>query len=375
MVKSGSVFRRAQAVAPEPAVRYRPGPTAAEAAAAAGLPAEAVVKLSSNENPLGPSAAALAALREAAADVHRYPRSRPQDLVEAIGRYVGHPPERIVLGAGSSEVMGLAVRAFTQPGDEVVVPSPCFTLYEELAIAAGCLVRRVEQPPPYSPDFHPLARAIGARTRLLFLPRPNNPTSVLAPLGLVDQLARACPDVLFLVDEAYIEFAAEFPDVSAVELVGPVANLLVTRTFSKAFGLAGLRLGYGVVAEEGAELLERLRPKWNVSGPAAAAGAAALADSEHLARTRRLTGEGREQLARGLAGVPGFSLPVADPQGNFVLVDVAASGNDAAAWAAALARRGVLVRGDFSRGQLRVSVGSPYENTRFLDVLRELVGS
>jgi histidinol-phosphate aminotransferase len=359
---------------------YVPGITLDEAARRARVHPSRIAKLSSNENPLGPSPRAVAAIRKLATQAHYYPSPEAGALRAAIGRYLDVAPTQVVVGAGSSTLMHALVDAFTSPGGEVVSLDPGFTVYAEIAAIHG---RRPVTVPLREHDFlldlDRLRVAISPRTQLIFLTRPNNPTSTLIPLDVfaaAAELARRA-GALIVSDEAYIEFA-DVRRPSAIALVrgreprGP--NVMLTRTFSKAFGLANLRLGYAVGTAETARCLGRANVKWATGQIAQAAGVAALADRGHLKRTLATVAAGRALLARGFADL-GF--PVAPgPQGNYIMVDVSARGFAAAEFAEALFRRGrVVVRGDFSPKCVRISIGRPDENRRVLAAVAGLPGA
>lgn len=214
---------------------------------------------------------------------------------------------------------------------------------------------------------------MSSRTRLIFLPRPNNPTSRVAPLSVLTALSQRLPEAIIVSDEAYIEFAPDWRTQSAVGLVEGGASVLVTRTFSKAFGLAGLRIGYVVGAPEAISSLARAKPKWNVGTGAEAAAIAALEDQEHLERTLAVTSQGRAYLYKVL---PELGLPVvAGAGGNFVMVDARPSGMTAQAIAEALLSEGIMIRGDFSPDYLRISIGKPEQNEQMVAAIRRLLAS
>lgn len=343
----------------------------------AGVDPKDVVKLSSNENPLGASSKAKAAVAAMRNRLHEYPDSRARALRAAIGTYLDLGIDQIVVGAGSSTLMHGIVAAFTAPGGEVVSLSPSFSVYGEIAEIHGR--RPVElrlRPRDFLLDIERFAAVLTPQTQLVFLTRPNNPTSTLIPLTVFAEAARLAARVGALVvsDEAYIEFA-DGPDVSAVAQIrgrrAALPNVMVTRTFSKAFGLANLRLGYAIGTRETARLLARANAKWPTGEVAQAAGVAALGDRAHLDRTLATVRAGRRRL---VAGFEVLGLPVApDPQGNYVMVDVSPLGLSAKNFAAELlAVSGILVRGDFSHRHVRISVGRAAENERLLAAVRSM---
>lgn len=359
---------------------YMPGMTLGDAARRAGVRPARIAKLSSNENPLGPSPRAIATIRKLAPHAHYYPSPEAGELRAAIGRYLGVAPDQVVVGGGSSTLMHALVEAFTSPGGEVVSLDPSFTVYSEIAVIHG---RRPATVPLREDDFlldlDRLRAAMTARTQLIFLTRPNNPTSTLIPLEVFSAAAEAAREVgaLIVSDEAYIEFA-DVRRPSAVELLrerdARWPNVMLTRTFSKAFGLANLRLGYAVGTAETARCLALANAKWATGQIAQAAGVAALADRRHLARTLATVAKGRALLAKGFADL-GFSV-APSPQGNYVMVDVSVHGWTAAEFADAVFARGhVVIRGDFSPKHVRVSIGRPEENRRLLAAVAALLAA
>jgi histidinol-phosphate aminotransferase len=331
------------------------------------------IKLASNESPVGPSPRVLEALQAEARALHRYPEDSCHDLREELAKSLGVAPDQLIFGAGSDEVLDLLGRCFLGPGDEIVFPWPSFAMYP---IVAGSLGARAVQVPLDSelrPDPAALVRAVGPRTRLLFLANPNNPTGTsLSAEGFAELLHGVPERVVIAADEAYVEYArrADFPDALAWLRRRP--TLVVLRTFSKIHGLAGLRVGYGIGDPELISHLARARHPFNVNSLAQAAARAALRDPEHVARVRALTHAGLEQLERGARAL-GLRFALSDA--NFLLIEI---GERAAEIYQGLLRQGVITRPVAGFGldrHLRVTVGLPEENERFLAALaRELRG-
>lgn len=350
---------------------YLPGLTREQAARLTGRAPEDIVKLSSNENPLGASPEALAAVERMLNQLHEYPSPTADELRQSIGDYLGVDAAQVVVGAGSSTLMHGIVAAFTEPVGEVVSLEPGFSVYGEIATIQGRTSVSVElRQGDFVLDVDRLQAVINTRTQLIFLTRPNNPTSTLIPRADFERAAAMAAEVgaLIVSDEAYIEFAG-VPDASAVGLIrgkeGRYDNVMVTRTFSKAFGLANLRLGYAVAREPAARCLALANAKWPTGAVAQAAGVAALKDKRHLERTLATVAEGRSALARAFAeaGLP----VVAEPQGNYIMVDVQPSGLSAQAFTDRVFRQsGVVIRGDFSERYVRVSVGTAEQNGRLM---------
>jgi histidinol-phosphate aminotransferase len=348
--------------------RYAPGRSREEVAMEYGLKLDRVVKLASNENPFGPPPEAIEEIRKHADKVNLYPDAETALLRRELSRYLALEPENIVVGNGSDEVMELAVKAFLEEGDEAIMPTPTFSLYASLVKLYSGKAVRYPLGKDFEYDVDSLLRRITSRTKLVFLCSPNNPTgSVIATPDLKRVLEK---EVLVILDEAYVEFAGE----SKVALVKQYENLLVLRTFSKAFGLAGLRIGYGVACSKIIDYLMRVKPPFNVSLLAQRAALGALRDKKHLEQTIAGTLAGREFLAEELSKVPGVR--VFPSQANFLLVEVN-HGISAAEIAKELFRRGIIVRSCESFGlgdrYLRVSVGREEENKRFLEAFRSLL--
>jgi histidinol-phosphate aminotransferase len=333
-----------------------------------------LAELGSNENPLGPSPGALRAVREADAMLlARYPDPRGAGLKQALAGHLGVDTARITLGNGSHELLMLLAQCFADCSHSIVHSQFGFAVFAIATAAVGAHAIRVPALPgddpqaPFGHDLAAIAAAVRADTRLVYLANPNNPTGTwFDDAALADFLARVPRDVLVVVDEAYREYVTAPAFDGALPLAGRHPNLVVTRTFSKAWGLAGLRLGY-LIADPGVgAVLERLRESFNVNALALAAARAALADGGHLARVRRENAAEREWLcaeldARGLRTLPS--------QANFVLLVL---DHDAAALEARLRERGVVVRpmGGYGLPQtLRISVGSRAENRRLVDAL------
>ena len=330
------------------------------------------IKLSSNENPLGPSPLAVRAVLESLKTEELkfsiYPWERNEAaLREEIARYTGVAEEKIVIGAGIDGVLDTLVKIFMDKGDEAIIPIPTFSLYESLVQMAGAT-------PVYLPriaekDYAiPAANIIAAsteKTRMIFLASPNNPTGNRITGDDVRTLAASIPEAIVVIDEAYVEFAEK----SSVKVVNEYDNVVVLRTFSKAFGLAGLRVGYAVVPEWVVSLYRKVSLPFTVNNVALVATVAALKDTEHLRRSVELVKAGRPYLIEQLQG----SFRVYPSQANFVLVDVAPK--TSAEVCKALERKGITVRDCSSfRGAgeslIRISVGTPEQNEQVVEALK-----
>jgi len=326
------------------------------------------IKLASNENPLGPSPKALVAIRGLLNDLHRYPDAAAFKLRERIAAEHRLPMEEIIQGNGSNELLDLAVRTFCTGEHHIVFAEPAFVVYRIAALAHGVPFTAVPLR-ELTHDLDAMAGAITPRTRLVFVGNPNNPTGTYVGLEAMRRFLRAVPpEVVVLVDEAYIEYATapDFPD--CLKLRTEHERLIVCRTFSKIYGLAGLRVGYGVSTPELVNYMNRVRAPFNVGNLGQAAGLAALDDVEHVRASRELNLQERERVSTRLAAM---GLSVAPSQANFVLVDVKRNGR---ATYDALLRKGVIVRPFASLPtSLRVTVGKPAENDRFLAALGEVL--
>ena len=329
-----------------------------------------IVKLASNENPRGPSPKVLGAIAAAAAELTRYPDSNGFALKAALAKRLSVQPEQIVLGNGSNDVLEIATQAFLRGGDHAVYSQYAFIVYPLATQARGAL--GIEVPArDHAHDLDAMRAAITPRTRIVFIANPNNPTGTWIPGPAVEAFIANVPqDVLVVLDEAYNEFLDPSERFDSTAWIGRYPNLIVSRTFSKAHGLAALRVGYGVMNAAVADLLNRVRQPFNVNALAQAAAIAALEDTAYVDESRRLNREGLRQLEAGLRTQ---SLRFLPSRGNFVLIEV----GDAQAMYRALLRQGVIVRpvANYELPTwLRVTVGTPAENDAFLAALQEVRG-
>ena len=325
------------------------------------------IKIASNENPLGPSPKAVAAVIEAVKSMHRYPDGEAFYLRRAVAQKLGVSPENLLFGNGSNEIIELAARTFLRPGDEAVMATQTFIIYRSVVQALGGSPREVPLR-NYTHDLDAIAEAIGPRTKMVFLANPNNPTGTIFKRQEWDEFLAAVPrKVVIVMDEAYSEFVDDPDYPNSLDDHGENRLIITLRTFSKIYGLAALRVGYGVAAPEVVDLMNRVRQPFNVSSVAQVAALAALDDREHVESTRRVNREGMVYLKRefdrlGLAWVPSWA--------NFILVQV---GNGAQIYERLL-RLGVIVRPMGFYGfpeHVRVTVGTPAENERFVAALED----
>lgn len=329
-----------------------------------------VVKLASNENPLGPSPRALEAARAAMGEAHLYPDGAAHSLRAELAARLGVAPEELVLGNGSDEITIFAALCFLGPGRSLVTSDYAFVRYRMAATLVGA-ESRLAPMRDFRHDPAAILDVIDDTTAMVCLDNPCNPTgTILTRAQVVDLLRRIPERVLVLLDEAYFEFARRDPDYpDGLTLRGERANLLVTRTFSKAYGLAGFRVGYGVTRREIARDMDRVRPPFNTGRVAQAAALAALDDAEHLRATTELNEAGRRQLEAGLRAM---GLRPEPTHANFVFVDLSPLGRGGAEFFDALQRRGVIVRpmgGYGLGGHVRISIGTEAENRRALEAL------
>lgn len=330
---------------------------------------QSFVHLASNENPLGPSPRAVEALAQAAAGVHRYPEMFQTPLREALGARWGIEADRIMVGNGVDQLIKLLAEAFLDPGQQAVFPAPSFSAYRQATLLAGAVPRAVALV-DNGLDLGGMLRAVDENTRLVFLCNPNNPTgTAVGAQALRAFLRDLAPHVLAVLDEAYAEYVEDPGFVSGLTLLRAGQELVVMRTFSKIYGLAGLRIGWAAGPAGVVQALLKVREPFSVNRLAEVAAIAALGDDAHLERSRRLVAEGRAQLMAGLAALGYQPVP---SQANFILVDV---GPDAVEVAVRLRDRGILVRDGRPFGltrQLRITVGEREENAALLAALGEV---
>lgn len=350
---------------------YQAGKPIAEVAREFGLDEASIVKLASNENPFGVPESSRAAMLAAAADLGRYPDANGFDLKTALSQRYDVPLEWITLGNGSNDILEIAAHAFVQKGEAVVYSQYAFAVYALATQGVGgraIVVPSVD----YGHDLDAMAAAIDADTRLVYVANPNNPTGTFIPADQIEAFLQKVPaNVIVVLDEAYNEYLAPEHQFESSAWVRKYPNLIVSRTFSKAYGLAGLRVGFAIAQPPVTDLMNRIRQPFNVNSLAQAAAVAALNDKPFLEKGARNNAEGYRQLTAafdelGLNYVPSF--------GNFVLVQVGDDDGAGARVNLALLRQGVIVRpvGAYGLPQwLRISIGLPQENAAFIDALRK----
>lgn len=349
-------------------VPYVPGKPVSELERELGI--NGSIKLASNENPLGPGPLARAAMAACTNEIGRYPDGGGFELRRALANHHGVAPESVTLGNGSNDVLDLVARVFLQPGVESVFSEHAFAVYPIATQAVGATAR-VAPARDFGHDLEAMAALVTDRTRVVWIANPNNPTGTWQPVSalraFIESLPKTC---VVVVDEAYTDYVSEsdFPDSS--QWIGTYPNLIVTRTFSKAHGLAALRVGYGLSDPAIADLLNRVRQPFNVNSLALAAAAAAIGDRDHVHASVSLNDAGMEQITQSISRMGLGYIPSV---GNFVSVDL---GRPAAPVNEALLRKGIIVRPIANYGlpnHLRISIGLEHENARFITALQEVL--
>lgn len=350
---------------------YIPGKPVDELARELNLDPAQIVKLASNENPLGASPKALEAIAAAVGELTRYPDGNGYSLKVKLAERAKVGIDHVTLGNGSNDILELVARAYLAPGVNAVFSQHAFAVYPIVTQAVGAEARVVPAK-DWGHDLPAMLKAIDADTRVVFIANPNNPTGTwFGPQALSDFLAAVPAHVLVVLDEAYIEYASGSELPNGLDYLADHDNLLVSRTFSKAYGLAALRVGYGISSAVIADVLNRVRQPFNVNSLALAAACAALDDLDYLAHSRSLNNAGLLQLQDGLLALGLGWIP---SKGNFLAIDM---GQDAAPINQALLREGVIVRPVANYGMprhLRVTVGTAAENSRFLEALGKVLG-
>ena len=348
---------------------YQPGKPISELARELGLNEANIIKLASNENPLGISPKAAQAIPAAIADLSRYPDGSGYELKQALSVHLKIPAECIVLGNGSNDVLEIIAAAYLRPGTKAVYSQHAFAVYP-LATQARGAQGLVVPARDYGHDIEAMLSAVDAETRVVFIANPNNPTGTfIAPAEMHAFLKRAPASTIVVLDEAYQEYLPGPLQVDTVSWLGEFPNLVITRTFSKIYGLAGVRLGYALAHPDVADLMNRVRQPFNANSIALAAAVPALADTEFVRASRELNFRGMETLTEGFKSL---ELPYIPSRGNFVTVRV----GDGAEIYRRLLRRGVIVRpvaGYELPEFLRVTIGTDQENAHFLQALKEAI--
>ena len=363
---------------------YQPGKPIDELAREFGLNPADIVKLASNENPIGPSKKAIAAMEQEARELTRYPDGNGFDLKQTLCQKLSTDaapiiPANVTLGNGSSDILDFIVTCFVSKGDEVVFSQHAFAIYGLVTTIQGgeCKVVPAKN---FGHDLDAMAAAITDKTRLVFVTNPNNPTGTwLTQTEVAAFMAKVPSDVIVVLDEAYFEYVNEADYCDGLTLLPKYPNLVITRTFSKAYGLASLRVGYGISSPEVADLMNRVRPPFNVNSFALAAAVSTLNDEEYVAKSKAVNDEGMAYLTQSFDEM---GLPYIPSVGNFIsfeipaLIDQKATKISAAEVNAQLLAVGVIVRPIANYEMptyLRVSIGTPAENKTFITKLKKIL--
>jgi histidinol-phosphate aminotransferase len=348
---------------------YQPGRPIEEVARELNLPADSIIKVASNENPFGPSPLALAAMQKSLLGINLYPDGNAFYLKQKLAAKLGIETTNLILGNGSNEIIEFVAHALLAPGDDVVVSQFSFAIYPIVAKMFGANLVIVPAK-NYGHDLPAMLKAITPKTRIVFVANPNNPTGTLAPREEVIELVNNVPDdVLLVMDEAYIEFLDDAVDLVPLVRMGVRKNLILMRTFSKIYGLAGLRIGYGIGNPDLIAALDKTRQPFNINSLAQAAALAALDDDEHVRKTRANNFAGLEFFRRAFRDL---KLEFVPSSANFVLVRV----GEGQKVFDVMQKQGVIVRpmGGYQLPEwIRISVGTPEENERSLKVLKSVL--
>lgn len=356
---------------------YTPGMSAREVSARFGIAAQEVVKLGSGENSFGPSPKAVRAISGALGELHQYPSWTSEDLREAIAGREGVDPTEVVCGAGETEIISGLIRAFAEPGDEILMHHTTFPIYHLYSEVEGRVPVFAETGSGPVLDVDDLIDRMTGRTRVVFLTTPHNPSGRVVPLADIRRVCAAAPGALVVVDEAYIHFSNQ---QTAVGLLSTFDNLIVLRTFSKAYGLASLRVGFGIARREIIDVLLRVKPTWNLGNLQVHGAIAALDDHEHVSRTTETIKAGRQRTSAEIDGIAGLSV-LPGSQANFVLVRLESSDLDSTGVQHALARRGLVVKDcsvsylGLGDRHLRIDIAGHEVMARLVGALRAVVAA
>ena len=349
---------------------YQPGRPIEEVARELGMDADSIIKLASNENPLGPSRLGVAAMKKALAQVNLYPDGNAFYLKNKLAAKLGVTPANLILGNGSNEVIEMIGHALLAPGAEVVVSQYCFAVYPIVTHLFGAKLVVVPAK-NYGHDLDAMLAAITSNTRIVFVANPNNPTGTLADRETLARFVSAVPPhVLLALDEAYVEFLDEPLDLLSDIRNGSKPNLLLMRTFSKIYGLAGLRIGYGIGHPDFVAALEKIRQPFNINSVAQAGALAALDDTAHVEKTRKINSRGLKLYAKTFRK---WKLEFIPSSANFILVRV----GEGQRVFVEMQKLGVIVRpmGGYQLPEwIRISIGTPKENERCLEALKNVLG-
>ncbi|MBD8014990.1 histidinol-phosphate transaminase [Planococcus wigleyi] len=347
---------------------YSPGKPIWEVQKELGL--DRVIKLASNENPLGPSPKAVAAIQQGLAELNRYPDADASDLKKAIAKEFQVNPQQVIPTNGADELITLISEAFLEAGDEVIVPSPSFSEYDFGAHIMGATVVPVEFSKGFEFDVDAMIAAVTDKTKIIYVCTPNNPTGTYMSKADLDKLVEAIDDVLVVIDAAYSHFADAVDYTNGIEYINAGYPVLTLQTFSKIYGIAGVRVGFGIASESIIQSILKVKEPFNVNTLAQIAATAAIEDTEHVTTSQNANKAGREQLYKAFNEL---GLPYIESMANFVLVQIGENGEKLYK---ELMAKGVIVRHGKIWGlpdYVRVSVGTQEENQFFIDTLTSLV--
>jgi histidinol-phosphate aminotransferase len=326
------------------------------------------IKMASNENPLGPSPKAIEAIKNCLSTIHRYPDANSLLLKEQLSKKLGVPQDCIIPSNGSNEILELLSKVFLRPGQEVIIPEPTFSLYAKFTQAMDGTPIRVPLK-NFSIDLHAVLKKISPRTKIIFINNPNNPTGTIVKKGEFEEFLNNIPeDIIIVLDEAYAEFVENSDFPHGKNYLDARRWIITLRTFSKVYGLAGLRIGYGLASQALTHYLNKVRQPFNVNSLAQVAALAALGDNEHFDKTLRIVSDGRKYLYPQLDQLSVKYIPT---QSNFIMIYL---GEKCPGIYDALLRMGVIVRPLASFGfpeYIRLSIGTPEENKRFIKTLKK----
>lgn len=324
------------------------------------------IKLASNENPAGPSPRALAAVKNSITDLNRYPDGSGYYLRKRLSEKLSVGEDELILGNGSNQLIDIAVRTFLKAGDNAIMAAPSFVVYSMAVQAVGGNPVRIPLK-NYTHDLNAMADSINPETRMIFIANPNNPTGTIIRKDEFDGFMERVPDdLLVVVDEAYFEYVSDPEYASGIRHLRSGKNILVLRTFSKIYGLAGLRMGYGIAKEEIISEMHRIRDPFNTNTLAQKATIEALNDEEHVQRSSALNEEGKKYLYREFSSI---NIKYVPTEANFIYI---LTESNSGAIYEKLLRKGIIVR-PVGPNEIRVTIGLPEENRRLIDELRQLM--
>ncbi len=349
---------------------YQPGKPIEEVKREFGL--KNVIKLASNENPLGPSPKAVEAIREYASKINFYPDGGSYYLKKALGEKLGVEEENIILGNGSDEIVSLITRIFLQKGDQAIMGDPSFLMYKIDAQLSRAKVASIPLK-NFRLDLSEMSKAISSKTKLIFISNPNNPTGTIITEDEVEHFLKDVPPrILTVFDEAYYEYVEDANYPQSIDLLDKNSNIIILRTFSKIYGLAGLRVGYGIGSPEVIDLLNKARPPFNVNSLAQVAALASLEDEDQVNQSKSLVREGKEFLYSNLRRLKVSFIPT---QANFILIKIGKKAKDVEG---ELLKKGIIVRGMGAYNlphYIRVTIGTKPQNEEFIKNLQTILSS